>query len=150
MNNMTTTRRHAAGFTLIELMCAVAITGILSSVAYPSYQAVVQKTRRCDALVAMMQLQMAQERFRSNNASYGSLSDIGVAETSPARHYALSVIATSASGYEARAWANGSQASDSACRYLKLTVDGFNVSHASGPDAHHSNSMQANKKCWSQ
>jgi len=33
------------------------------------------RARRTDALVALLQAQLAQERFRANNASYGSLVD---------------------------------------------------------------------------
>ena len=36
------------GFTLIELMVTVAIVGILASIAYPSYQDSVMKSRRAD------------------------------------------------------------------------------------------------------
>ncbi|MFT7406301.1 MAG: type IV pilus assembly protein PilE, partial [Zhongshania sp.] len=37
------------GFSLIELMITVVIIGILASVAYPSYQEQVAKSRRTEA-----------------------------------------------------------------------------------------------------
>ena len=40
------------GFTLIELMVAVAVVGILSAIAYPSYLQHVRKSRRADAKCA--------------------------------------------------------------------------------------------------
>ena len=76
--------RGNAGFTLIETMVTIGIAGVLSSVAYPSLEGQVMRARRSDALVALMQAQFAQERFRANNASYGSLADAGVRPTSPA------------------------------------------------------------------
>ena len=40
------------GFTLIELMIVVAVVGILSAIAYPSYQEYVAKGRRADGKAA--------------------------------------------------------------------------------------------------
>lgn len=144
----TGTRRACAGFTLIELMCCVAVAGVLSSIAYPSYQHVVHKTRRSDAHVAMLQLQMAQERYRADNPSYGSLSDLRAAGSSPQRHYALAIVSNTADGFELRARALGAQTSDSACRHLKLSVAGHNVVYASGPDTQFANAAAANRQCW--
>ena len=142
-------KRAQRGFTLIELMFSVTIVGFLSSVAFPAYQGTVQKVRRSDALIALMDLQMAQERFRTNNAAYGSLTDLRARATSPAGHYQLDVQAPSDAGFVALATAAGSQRSDAACGVLKLTVDGGNVSYASGSDSHVGNDGAANKRCWS-
>ena len=98
------------GFTLIELMITVSIAGILSSVALPSFENQLQKARRSDVLLAAMQVQAAQERFRSNAASYGGLAEIGVPATTTARHYTLQIAAYSAEGYELLAAAAGAQA----------------------------------------
>ena len=142
------TRRHR-GFTLIELLVATGVTAVLSSVAYPSFQGTVHKVRRSDALVAMLQVQAAQERWRSNNAGYGSLDDVRAPARSAAGHYTLEVPVRSASGYEVLATAQGAQRQDAACRTLKLTVSGLNTVYASGPDAGVANGDEANRRCWS-
>ena len=150
-HTMFSRRRPAAGFTLIETMCVVAITGILSSIAYPSCVGALHKARRSDALVAMMQVRLAQERFRADNPSYGgSLSEIGLRSVSASRHYALNISANSQTGFEVVAAATGAQQSDSRCRYLKLTVAGAEVSYASGPDGAVDNPDSVNRQCWGQ
>ncbi len=65
----TRSARRVRGFTLIETMVTVGIAGVLSSIAYPSLEGQVMRARRTDALVALMQAQLAQERFRANNAA---------------------------------------------------------------------------------
>ncbi len=144
----STARRFAQGFTLIELMLVLAVAGVLSGVAYPSFMGQLQKIRRADAMVAVLQVQAAQERWRANNLAYGTLAEIGVAGTSAAGHYALQINAPSASGYEIVAAATGSQAHDTPCRSLRLRVDGGNLVQASGADAATINAPQQNRLCW--
>lgn len=63
-------RRHARGFTLIELMIVVAIVGILAAIAYPAYTDSVRKGRRAEARAALMNLLQQQERYMTQNSSY--------------------------------------------------------------------------------
>lgn len=136
------------GFTLIELMIGVAVTGILSSVALPSFEGQLQKSRRADVLVSTMTVQAAQERFRSNGGGYGNLAEIGVPATSSAKHYTLQITANDADGFELLATATGLQARDVACRHMKLTSTGMNLVYASGADATVANTAAVNQKCW--
>lgn len=64
------TRRLIKGFTLIELMITVAIVAILASIAYPSYQEQVAKSRRSEAANALMTGAQALERYYSANGRY--------------------------------------------------------------------------------
>jgi type IV pilus assembly protein PilE len=141
-------RTSARGFTLIEMLVAMAVAGILSSVAYPSFQGQIHKVRRSDVLVSMMQVQLAQERWRANGSSHGSLAEVGVASTSPAGYYDLRVTSNHASGYEVLATATGTQARDSTCRHLRLNVAQANVTYSSGPDASTDNPPALNRQCW--
>ena len=61
---------RSGGFTLIELMIAVAIVGILAAIAYPSYQEQVRKGRRADAMAQLVTLAQAYERFYTSNNTY--------------------------------------------------------------------------------
>lgn len=141
--------QRTAGFTLVETMVAVAIAGILSSIAYPSYVGVMNKARRFDAAAAMTSLRMAQERHRANDPQYaGTLAQIRIPALSPAGHYALSITSADARGFVAVAAAAGAQQGDERCRYLQLTVRDHLVTRASGSDVRVANTAAENKQCW--
>jgi len=127
--------RHRPGFTLIELLIAVAIVGILAAVALPSYQEQVRKSRRADAVSMVAAVQQAQERWRANNASYGSLADVtratsavppglGLNATSANGYYTLDIAGAAPAGYTitATAVAGTSQALDTGCATLNVVV----------------------------
>ncbi len=63
--------KQPSGFSLIEMMIVVAIVGVISAIAYPSYTEHVKKARRGDARGAMMGLASALERYRANNPGRG-------------------------------------------------------------------------------
>jgi type IV pilus assembly protein PilE len=148
MSNFSSLQHKNHGFTLIELMIAVAVVAILASITLPSLEGHVHRARRSDVLASMVQIQAAQERFRSNNASYGSLNEIGVAAVSATGHYNLSASGLSRDGYEVLVTATGAQARDTACRYMKFSAQGGNMRYASGSDAELANAMGSNHKCW--
>jgi len=58
------------GFTLIELMVAVAILGILASVALPSYQNYVRQSNRAVAKSLLYENAQFMERFYTQNNQY--------------------------------------------------------------------------------
>jgi len=66
----TTGRRHGAGFTLIEVMITVAIIAILASIALPSYQTFVMRSKIIDATSKLGDLRTAMEKFFMDNRSY--------------------------------------------------------------------------------
>lgn len=140
--------RRSRGFTLIETLVTVAIAGVLSSIAYPGIEGQVLRARRTDALVALAQAQLTEERYRANNASYGSLADAGIRATSPAGHYTVQV-AAGAAGYALTASATGAQARDTTCRHLRVTLADAALSYASGADATTANGADVNRRCWS-
>jgi type IV pilus assembly protein PilE len=86
------------GFSLIELMIVVVIIGVLTLVAFPSYQEHVKKGKRAEGQAAVLQAAQALERFMTTNNTYttdlaaaGYKAYSGAQEASSA--YALTVAA---------------------------------------------------------
>lgn len=65
------------GFTLVELMIAVMVVGILAAIAVPSYQESLRKSRRADAQGALLNFSNAMERQFTANNNYCGLSQAG-------------------------------------------------------------------------
>jgi type IV pilus assembly protein PilE len=71
-------RSPVQGFSLIELLTALAIVAILATITVPSFSGLVARSRRSDAISALLRVQLAQERWRANNLTYApGLSTLG-------------------------------------------------------------------------
>ncbi|MFB1490917.1 MULTISPECIES: type IV pilin protein [unclassified Thiocapsa] len=131
------------GFTLIELMIAIAVVAILASVALPAYQEQIRKARRTDGQTALVGIAMAQERFRGNCSQYAETLDpetsgmvcgaadgysLPLATTSPEGWYDLTLSNANAAGFTATATALAAQTVDRsggvACNVLTIDQDG--------------------------
>lgn len=90
--------RSSRGFTLIELMIAVAIVAILAAIAFPAYQSQVRKSNRAAAQAVMMDAANKQQFYLSSRREYAAtLADLGV--TTPvdvARWYDITVVPNNA------------------------------------------------------
>jgi len=115
-------RKHVRGFTLIELMIVVAVIGILSAIAYPSYKSYILKSRRADAKNALLDLAAREERVYSNTNQYtNDAATLGYSvlpfpvNSSGSSYYTLSVAldtSVTPTGYIAKATPTGSQTAD--------------------------------------
>ncbi|KAE8544243.1 Type IV pilus biogenesis protein PilE [Marinobacter nauticus] len=147
------------GFTLIELMIAVAIVGIIAAIAYPSYLEQVQSTRRTDAQGALQSFANAMERYYTQNNSYigadGGTSAISNTLKAPASTvfasqapvdgaamYNMRIYNLTANSYELRAVpiAGGPQAGDG---FLQLLSTG-----ARGWDKDNNGSIGTSEQTW--
>lgn len=123
------------GFSLIELMVALMIVGILASIAYPSYLSQIQKSKRASAKTALLDLASRQARYYSTNNAYTtSLTTLGYASAGPiaipdanSPSYNLTVAQTDPSNFTATATPQGAQATDACGSY---TVNNLGVKGA--------------------
>ena len=151
--------RSARGFTLIELMIAVAIVAILASLALPAFQGALRKSRRAEAITALSAVQLAQERWRANKLAYSNQltntadatpPGLGLPGTTPSGNYTVSLSGTSATGYAALATAvvGTSQADDGDCAKLSVRMNEGNLFYGSAALAGAISDSAAGNKCW--
>jgi len=125
-------------FTLLELLISLAIVAILATITVPSFSGLVAKSRRSDAMAALVQVQLAQERWRAGRPRYTrDLEDLGWSSPeSPDGYYRLRVERADALAFLALAQPAGVQQSDR-CGVFAIGVDG--PDHREG---------YAGRDCW--
>jgi type IV pilus assembly protein PilE len=112
---------HARAFSLLELLVVVAVVGVLAAIAWPSYKDTVQKSRRADARVALLEAAQRLERCRTRHESYDH-PECPIPTTSPEGHYQITESEPrSALTFRLRATPVGAQAGDAPnCGWLEL------------------------------
>lgn len=84
------------GFSLIELMIAVAIVAILAAIAYPSYQDHLRKGRRASTQAFMMEIANREQQYLLDARSYavgaGALTTLNITvPTDVSRFYTVTI-----------------------------------------------------------
>ena len=78
MRHAPTMTTKTTGFTLIEILVAVLIIGILAAIAIPQYQFSVEKTKAAQAFTILKALNDATERYYLTHGQYPALNDYDV------------------------------------------------------------------------
>ena len=117
---------RSQGFSLIELMIAVVIVGILAAVAIPMYSDYVTRSRRADGQATLMQVAQELERcytqFSKYNDNSCSVVNSGVvSETSDQGFYVVTANKLDESAFTLTATPQNEQADDTDCTALTLT-----------------------------
>ena len=141
-------QRHR-GVTLVELMIAIVIVGVLAAIAIPAYQDQVNRSRRADGQALALDIAARQERyFMQFNTYTTDITGSGGLDTplTSREGYYTAAVAVCAAGtiatcYEVTITAVGVQASnDGDCRTLKVTDTGVkSATNAAG---------SASTVCW--
>lgn len=132
------------GFTLVEVVACLAIVAILAALAIPSWQSLLERTRRVDAAAALHAVATAQERYRMLYGRYadqaGPAPPVGLGlGTSERGWYRLRIEHADASGFvaSARPLDGSPQARDLDCRLLTIDQAGVRNSAPEPPE-----------RCW--
>jgi type IV pilus assembly protein PilE len=121
-------RKKSFGFTLVEVLITVAIIGILSSVAYPSYVDYVVRANRSEGLRELVRIANLQEQYYVDNRSYTALmTDLGL-DADPFltenSHYSIDATVVDDT-FTLVATAKGTQAlKDTSCGTISITNTG--------------------------
>ncbi len=126
------------GFSLIELMIVVAVIAIIASIAIPSYERQVTKTRRTDGQSKLLEIMSKQERHYSLNNTYvANLSTLSDYDNNPVAsdegYYSIAAAACGSgitSCVQLTATPQGAQAGDTECG--ALTYDSRGVKGEGG------------------
>jgi type IV pilus assembly protein PilE len=132
--------RTAHGFTLIELMVVVAIVVILATIAYPSYEEQMIKTRRAEGRAAMLEVATRLERCFTRFNAYDHAACAGLASMrSENGYYQVSASAINTTFFSLQAQPQLAQVKDTKCGTLTLTSVGVRGQSGTPPSGY---------KCW--
>lgn len=152
INKMSPNIYKNNGFTLIEVMIVVAIMGLITVAAWPSYDRYQVKNRRADGISALLQNRALLEKCYVNfaeadPANLGYLNNNCSATTASLKgHYAIAITNRAADTYTLTATPQGAQV-DPECTVLTLShlgVKGFTNTNVA-PDP-----IGTLRRCWSQ
>ena len=74
---MRSLQSRTAGFTLIELMIAIAIVAILATLALPAYSDYITRSKLTEATNGLADFRVKQEQYYQDNRSYGTAAGCG-------------------------------------------------------------------------
>ena len=92
-------KRLRRGFSLLEVMIVVVIIGILATLAYPSLEGYLQRSKQTEAKVGLSAVYTAQKIYFAINQTYAdSLSNLDVQlETGGSSRYSITLTGSSSS-----------------------------------------------------
>ena len=140
-------KNSAPGFTLIEMLVALVIMGILLFVALPGYRYAVLKSTRASARVALLDLVSRQEQYFVNHKRYATtFARLGLPESlyidsqgdianRPSASYQLQLLLEGENYLGVQAIPLNGQAADSACLAFSLSRVGVRSVTGSQPAA---------------
>jgi type IV pilus assembly protein PilE len=124
------------------VMIALAVVGLLSALAYPTYQQQVAKGRRTDAKQTLLELSQKMERYYTERGTYvgAALGNTGLfPNVSSGGYYSLAITVQTLDGFTVKATPRGSQTGDACASFLYNQL---------GEQAVSSDATLSAVKCW--
>lgn len=133
-------RNRSEGFTLIEVMIAVAIIGIIAMIGYPTYQEYIVKSHRAKAKACVMEHAQAMERHYTTNLTYVGGNPVLACRNDGSLNtrYQIAIANVDARTYTVSATPVGAQIEDTQCGALSLDQAGMKTVTGEGHAA----------QCW--
>lgn len=151
MNTQASVARYR-GFTLAEVLTALAVVAALVAIAIPTWRNHMMRVRRADAMTALTTLQAEQDRFFGKHARYADAASmsakppegLGRPATSEHGYYAIE-LQTAADGLSysasARAVARSGEGTDARCALF--SIDHLGIRRACAADG-----TDRSADCW--
>jgi type IV pilus assembly protein PilE len=138
-----------AGFTLIEVMIALAVVAITTLIAASTYRNQLRRGHRAEAAQALLVAAAEQEKFHLAYGSYGSRlgasagddpPGLPVAARTPGGHYAIAVPVATAAEFRVVATAS-SPGTDPTCHTMSIDESGRRSALSAG-------GVDNARRCW--
>lgn len=129
--------RRSGGFSLVELMVVVAVIGILASIALPSYNEHVRKSRRAGGAACAAAMAQGMERYYTTALTYTGHPDVATlsarCDPDALRFYTMNIDNVGAKAYRVTAAPRGGtpQAGDT-CGTLSINQAGTKAPSTTG------------------
>ena len=132
--------KKQAGFSLIELMIAIVIIGIVTAIAIPSYNSFTLKSHRSEAKSALLDIAAREEEFYSENKEFtDEVANLGMSEygqsylsKTSSGYYKLYVASGSGTSWSSSAIPLESQVNDGLCFKITSEGDKYTIPYTSG------------------
>lgn len=139
---------RASGFTLVELMITVAIVGILSAIAIPSYTDYVTRSKIGEATSALLDARVRMEQFFLDNRSYRNAGGACGAAMANTRYFTVACNAPDNNSYTITATGgNGAEVSMGGFVYT-INQANVRVSTITAGSAAANAGWAGNGACW--